>query len=108
MGCWSRQGSNILLLQCMSPINALIPLTIYILYRIYNVTVATSDVVVVRKFRPFVLTKLRKQYSIVIGRLISIFREKEIDIEKLITILRFDDVDKNTIFSTDSVFNSYH
>lgn len=72
----------------------------------HTVTVAASDVAVVKKFRPFVLTKLRKRYSIVIGRLIQIFREKEIDIEALITILRCGDVDKNTIFSTDSVFNT--
>ena len=50
--------------------------------------------------------KLRERYSIVVKRLIHIFREKEIDIEELITILRFDDVEKNTIFSTDSVFNT--
>ena len=60
----------------------------------------------VRQFRPFVLMELRERYSIVVRRLIHIFREREIDIEELITILRFDDVDNNTIFSTDSVFDT--
>ena len=70
------------------------------------ITVATSDVVVKKQFRPFRLMKLREQYSRVVRRLIHIFREKKIDIEELITILRFDDAEKNTIFSTDSVFNT--
>ena len=58
-----------------------------------------------KQFRPFVLVRLRQRYSRVVGRLIHIFREKEINIEELITILRFDDAEKNTVFSTDSVFN---
>ena len=71
----------------------------------HAITIATSDVVV-RQFRPFILTKLREQYSTVIRRLLDIFKEKKFNIEELITILRFDDAEKNTIFSTDYVFNT--
>ena len=31
---------------------------------------------------------------------------EKVDIEELITILRFDDVEKNSFFSTDDVFNT--
>ena len=58
-----------------------------------------------RQFRDILVTKLRMKYSRVIKRLIQIFREKKVDIEELITILRFDDVEKNTVFSTDDVFD---
>ena len=58
-----------------------------------------------RQFRDVLVTKLRMKYSKVVNRLIQIFREKKVDIEVLITILRFDDVEKNTVFSTDDVFD---
>ena len=47
-----------------------------------------------KKFRDFVVMRLRQKYSKVVRRLIHIFKEKKIDIEELITILCFDDVDK--------------
>ena len=49
---------------------------------------------------------LRKAYSKVLKKIMDIFEEKEVNIEQLITILRFDDVNKNSIFSTDDVFNT--
>ena len=48
--------------------------------------------------------KLRMTYSKVVKKLIHIFKEKKVDIDELITILRFDDVEKNSVFSTDDVF----
>ena len=39
-------------------------------------------------------------------KLIHIFKEKKINIEELITILCFNDVDKKSVFSTDSVFST--
>ena len=59
-----------------------------------------------KQFRDFLVTKLRMTYSKVVRKLIHIFKENNIDIEELITILRFDDVKKNSIFSTDNVFNT--
>ena len=59
-----------------------------------------------KKFRDFIIEKLREKHSKVIRKLIHIFREKKVDIEELITILRFDDVEKNSVFSTDDVFNT--
>ena len=45
-------------------------------------------------------------YSKVIRKLIHIFKEKHIDIEELMTILRFDDIEKKSIFSTDDIFST--
>ena len=59
-----------------------------------------------KQLRDFVLAKLRKTYTQVVRRIIDIFKEKKIDIEEVITILCFDDVDKTSVFSTDSVFNT--
>ena len=39
-------------------------------------------------------------------KLIHIFKEKKVNIEELITILRFDDIEKKSVFSTDNVFNT--
>ena len=50
--------------------------------------------------------KLRIKYSEVVSRLIRIFKDKKVNVEELITVLRFDDVEKNTIFSTDTAFNT--
>ena len=61
---------------------------------------------VYKKFRDFVVMRLRQKYSKVVRKLINIFKEKKVDIEELITILRFDDVEKHSIFSTDDVFNT--
>ena len=58
-----------------------------------------------KQFRDFVIMRLRQQYSKVIVRLIHIFKGKQIDIEELITILCFNDVDKKSIFSTDAAFS---
>jgi len=70
----------------------------------------TNDVVecveVKRQFRDFVVTKLQQKYSKVVRKLIHIFKEKKIDIEELITVLSFDDVDKTSIFSTDAAFST--
>ena len=66
-----------------------------------------NDVVAVKKqFRDLIIINLRKTYSKVIKKLIHIFKEKKFDIEELITILRFDDVDKKSVFSTDEVFTA--
>ena len=65
-----------------------------------------NHVEVRQQLRDFVLAKLRKTYTQVVRKIIHIFKEKKIDIEEVITILRFDDVEKTSIFSTDSVFNT--
>ena len=59
-----------------------------------------------RKFRDLLVTKLRLTYSKVVRKLICIFKDKKISIEELITILCFDDVDKTSVFSNDSVFST--
>ena len=59
-----------------------------------------------KKFRDFVVMRLRQKYSKVVRRLIHIFKEKKIDIEELITILCFHDVDKKSVFSTDAAFST--
>ena len=59
-----------------------------------------------KQFRDFVVMKLQQKYSKVIRELIRIFKEKKVDIEELITILRFQDVEKNSVFSTDDAFNT--
>ena len=58
------------------------------------------------QFRDFVVMELRQKYSEVIRKLIHIFKEKKVNIEELITILSFDDVDKNSVFSTDVAFST--
>ena len=58
-----------------------------------------------KQFRDFVVMRLRQKYSKVVRKLIHIFKENKVDIEELITILRFDDVEKKSVFSTDNVFN---
>ena len=50
--------------------------------------------------------RLRQKYSKVIMRLIDIFEEKEVNIQKLITMLSFDDIEKKSIFSTDTAFST--
>ena len=45
-------------------------------------------------------------YSRVIRKLLHIFKEKKIDVEELITILSFNDVDNKTVFSTDATFST--
>ena len=59
-----------------------------------------------KKFRNFVIKRLRQKYSKVVTRLIHIFKEKKVDIEELITILCFNDVDKKSVFSTDTAFST--
>ena len=61
---------------------------------------------VTRQFRELIVTRLRKAYSKVVRKLIHIFEEKKVNIEALITILRFDDAEKKSVFSTDDVFNT--
>ena len=39
-------------------------------------------------------------------KLIHIFEEKKVNIKKLITMLCFDDIDKNSIFSTDTALST--
>ena len=58
-----------------------------------------------RQFKDFLVTKLRMTYSTVVKRLMHIFKEKKVDIEELITILSFDDVDNKSVFSTDAAFS---
>ena len=67
---------------------------------------AVECVEVTKKFRDFVIMRLRQKYSKVIMRLIHIFKERKIDIEELITMLCFDDAEKNSIFSTDAAFST--
>ena len=59
-----------------------------------------------KQFRDFLVTKLRTTYSKVLRKLIHIFKEKKVDIEELITILSFDDVDNKSVFSTDTAFST--
>ena len=59
-----------------------------------------------KKFRDFIVMRLQQKYSKVVRRLIHIFKEKKIDIEELITILCFHDVDNKSIFSTDAAFST--
>ena len=72
--------------------------------------VVIKDVVecfeVKKRFRNFIIMRLRQKYSEVIRKLIHIFKEKKVDIEELITILCFDDVDKKSVFSTDAAFST--
>ena len=56
-----------------------------------------------KKFRDFIVMRLRQKYSNVIRKLIHVFKKNKVD---NITILRFDDVEKNSVFSTDDVFNT--
>ena len=78
----------------------------------YNIaTTVTGELMVEcaevkKQFRDFVVMKLRQKYSKVVRELIHIFKEKKVDIEELITILCFDDVDKRSIFSTDAAFRA--
>ena len=59
-----------------------------------------------KRFRDFLVFKVRKEYSKVVMRLIHIFKEKKVDIEELMTMLCFDDVGNKSVFSTDSVFST--
>ena len=52
------------------------------------------------------ITGLRNKYSEVVRKLMKIFKENGANIEELITILCFDDVEKKSIFSTDSAFKT--
>ena len=70
----------------------------------------TTDVVecteMTKQFRDFLVTKLRTTYSKVVRKLMHIFKEKKVDIEELITILSFDDVNNKSVFSTDTAFST--
>ena len=72
-------------------------------------TLVITDVVecveMTKQFRDFLVTKLQIMYSKVIMKLIHMFEEKKVDIEAMITILSFNDVDKKSVFSTDGAFN---
>ena len=59
-----------------------------------------------KQFRYFVIVDLQKTYSKVVRKLMHIFKEKKVDIEELITILSFHDVDNKSIFSTDAAFST--
>ena len=59
-----------------------------------------------KQFRDFVIKRLRQKYSKVVKKLIDIFKEKKVNIEEIITILCFDDVNKKSIFSTDTAFST--
>ena len=67
---------------------------------------AVECVGVTKKFRDFVIVRLRQKYSKVIMKLIHIFKERKIDIEELITTLSFDDIENKSIFSTDTAFST--
>ena len=61
---------------------------------------------VMKKFHDFVIIRIKQKYSKVIMRLIHIFQEKKIDIQEMITTLCFDDVEKTSVFSTDTAFST--
>ena len=61
---------------------------------------------VTKSFKEFLIMKLRRKFSKVIRTLIQIFKEKKVDIEELITTLCFDDVEKTSVFSTDTAFST--
>ena len=72
-------------------------------------TIVTNSVVeecteVKRQFRDCVVTNLQKAFRKVIRKLMQIFKEKKVDVEELIIVLKFDDIDKKSVFSTDSTF----
>ena len=58
-----------------------------------------------KRFRDFLFTKLRKTYTNVVKKLMQIFKENKVNIEELITLLRFDDIEKKSVFSTDDAFS---
>ena len=58
----------------------------------------------IKRFRDILIMKLRQEHTKVIKNLIKIFKEKNFDIEELITILSFNDVDNKSVFSTDAAF----
>ena len=67
---------------------------------------AVESVEVTKSFRDFLIMRLRQKYSKVIMTLIQIFKEKKVNIEKLITSLCFDDVNNCSVFSTDTAFST--
>ena len=80
-------------------------------FNVYIRTTATGGMLgeyteVKKQFRDFVIMKLQGKYSKVIMKLIHIFKEKRVDIEELMTVLCFDDVDKTSVFSTDAAFST--
>ena len=85
-------------------------MNLFIIVHVNYLILVTTEVVecveMKKKFRDFLVTKLRTTYLKVVRKLIHIFKEKKVDIEELITLLRFDDVEKTSIFSTDDVFNT--
>ena len=83
------------------------PIDLFIIINYLILGVTDEDCYEIRKqFRDFLVLNLRKKYAKVLMKLMQIFKEKKIDIEGLITILCFDDVDKKSVFSTDSVFTT--
>ena len=64
------------------------------------------EFVEVKSFRNFIIMKLRRRYSEITMTLQHIFKEKKVNVEELITTLCFDDVEKNSVFSTDTAFNT--
>ena len=80
----------------------------FVIILIYTVVIynAVECAKVTKKFREFIILRLRQKFSKVIMKLIHIFKEKQIDIEELITMLSFDDTEKRSVFSTDSAFST--
>ena len=76
-----------------------------LLYSIVTTDVV-KDVEMTKQFKDFLVTKLRMTYSTVVKKLIHIFKKKRLDIEELVTILSFDDVDNKSVFSTDAAFTT--
>ena len=58
-----------------------------------------------KQFRDLLVIKLQMTYSKVVKKLIHVFKEKKVDIEELITILSFNDVENKSVFSTDAAFS---
>ena len=88
------------------------PAYVYVMHSyVFYCTIVSGGMVVGcaevnKKFRNFVIKRLRQKYSQVVRKLINIFKEKKVNIEELITILCFDDVDKKSVFSTDAAFST--
>ena len=91
---------------------ALILAYICAMYKLFHTHITVTEGIVVKyvevtkKFRDFVIQNLRQKYSKVVMNLIQIFKKKKVNIEELITVLCFNDIDNKSVFSTDAAFST--
>ena len=78
----------------------------YVCLTFHSEATDNIEIVHLETFREFIVERLRKLYIKVVKKLIDIFKEKKVNVEELIILLRFDDVEKNSIFSTDDAFDT--